>query len=351
MSGSITPYAGESDARLTAQMNSDNASQLVAGQPYAPLRLHTDFEFGPPMAYSDTDGRNTEVAVNITRPEYQGTDYIQCTRQPLTILNALPQGYVDMVVLEKVPFKLSDILDKINSALGLNLVVSEIRDQLYSAVQPTYPLPIDATQSLAWIDSDFTFNAAMPLNLIVANTAMNGLFFVNGQTSQNTAPSTQTPPPFLGDFTKDPAQLMVDMINFCNAATHAALKTTDVVFGQPQANLNPSAAGNTQLLIDAATGTGYNGNQVITYNRQQVNIVTLVTGQDNVIPVGQATKISDLIPAINAKYGINLTEMEYTDGPLPAFANGVTSQLIQIPMLPTSLIWTGTLAIQITAAS
>jgi hypothetical protein len=171
MSGPITPYAGASADRLTAIVNATNAGQMLNGQAFAPLQPTDNFTYGQPMAYVDSTGRNTEVAVVFNEPNYQKTDYVQYTRQPLTILDSLPAGYLDTVVIPAVPFRLSQILPLINAALGLDLDVSEIRDQQYTTIQSSYALPINAAVSLAWIDSDFTFQASVALSQTV--NAMN----------------------------------------------------------------------------------------------------------------------------------------------------------------------------------
>lgn len=167
MSGPITPYKGKSSDRLVALINAANLGQFVDGQPYAPLANDGSFTFGQPMAYVDSDGRNTEISLTFERADYQKTDYVQYSRLALTVLNDLPDGYLDMVVIPTLPFKLSDILDRINDALGLDLDISEIRDQTFTSVQTRYPLPINAANSVAWIDSDFTFLAGFPIGQAV----------------------------------------------------------------------------------------------------------------------------------------------------------------------------------------
>lgn len=170
-----TPYAGLSPERLTALINQDNNSRL---------RLGVDFTFGIPGPYSDTFGRNTQVSLTpAPGTPYPAPETAKYTRLPLTVLDALPEGWVQPVAIDTLPFKLSMLLDQINQALGLNLTSGEIVDVTYDSLQLTYRLPINEGVSLGWVDSEFEFEAqfpggGIPLDRVVRNTTLNGLTWI-----------------------------------------------------------------------------------------------------------------------------------------------------------------------------
>lgn len=170
----VTPYAGFSTVRLTALINQDNDTNHQAG---------IDFTFGFPGDYTDTAGRNTKVVITPVNPaQYNGPQELHYTRLPLTVLDELPEGFVQTVQIPSLPFRLSELLDTINTALGLDLKVEEIVDQQYSQAQTRYALPINQGFSLAWIDSDYAFparvgNTDIPLSSVIQVQVLNGLTY------------------------------------------------------------------------------------------------------------------------------------------------------------------------------
>lgn len=166
------PYIGLSPQRLTDLINNDNNSRL---------RLGVDFTFGVPGPYSDTQGRNTAVTLSpgegTPYPAAQDAHY---TRLPLTVLDELPEGWVQPVFIDSLPFKLSLLLGQINQALGVNLTSGEIVDVTYNSLQLSYRLPINEGVSLGWVDSEFEFEAefpggGIPLDRVISVTTLNGL--------------------------------------------------------------------------------------------------------------------------------------------------------------------------------
>jgi hypothetical protein len=169
-----TPYAGASDQRLADLINQDNQTALQLG---------VDFTFGPPFPYTDTQGRNTQITLfPVPGKMWPGPVTVHYTRMPLTVLNDLPPGYVSPVTIPLMPFTLYDIMDQINEALGLNLSTDEVVNVLYQNEQPFYRLPIKNSSSLAWIDSDYEFEAVfpnedIPLSSVVTTTMLSGLVY------------------------------------------------------------------------------------------------------------------------------------------------------------------------------
>ena len=159
-----TPYAGESAQRLVNMINSDNNSAL---------KLGVDFNFSNMSPYSDASGRNTKITM-VATDSAQGSVTVHYWRLPLTVLNDLPAGYIQPVLIDSLPFSLHGILDRINTALGLNLTTDEVVDQTFTAQQDTYPLQINEATSLAWLNSNYAFPAVFSANLAVPATDLPG---------------------------------------------------------------------------------------------------------------------------------------------------------------------------------
>jgi hypothetical protein len=146
------------------------------------------------------------------------------------------------------------------------------------------------------------------------------------------------------DFTKAPAQILIDLINSANSASLVTALTPELVtFGAPVAQAG-NANGDTNITMTAAAGSGYSGNVSLNYNR--VPMSSIPGAKSTVYTQGSATKISDLIPEINATYGINLTADDYEDAALPVFPNQPHDSLpFTITAKSTSLVWEGSLTL------
>jgi hypothetical protein len=124
-------------------------------------------------------------------------------------------------------------------------------------------------------------------------------------------------------YPKQSLQMLVDLINQANPDLPVALTTTNVLYGTPSA-VTPSGGNvqNTSIKVTAAAGTKYIGNATLLYRR--IDFGTLFRGLPIVIykfsPASTGAnpyKISDLLPAINQKYGLNLTTADVVDAFLP----------------------------------
>ena len=125
-------------------------------------------------------------------------------------------------------------------------------------------------------------------------------------------------------YPKQSLQMLVDLINQANPSLPVPLTTTNVLYGTPAA-ITPSGGNiqNTSIKVTAAAGTKYIGNTTLQYRR--IDFGTLFRSLPIVIykysPAGTGAspyKISDLLPAINAKYGLSLQATDIVDGSLPA---------------------------------
>jgi hypothetical protein len=126
---------------------------------------------------------------------------------------------------------------------------------------------------------------------------------------------------FVSDFTKLPQQIVIDLINNDNST---ALTPDLLTFGLPTAATGDNPTRNTELSLTAKAGSGYKGSVTVKYNR--VDLSTVPGARSVVFPKGDATKIADLIPEINAAYQLNLQPEDFVDGDLPAFAGQPNEQ-------------------------
>lgn len=151
-------------------VNRANKKNLVYG---------VDFIFGIPIADSGVDGRNTKVDVIPLRnlKTYKAADVFY-QRLPLNVLNLLPEGFTKPVLIHAVPFRIHQILPRINEALGLDLMPEEVEDALCESVDELYTLTVKEG-SLAWLASSVEFVAQhvtdIPLESILTVTILNGL--------------------------------------------------------------------------------------------------------------------------------------------------------------------------------
>jgi len=151
------------------------------------------------------------------------------------------------------------------------------------------------------------------------------------------------------DFTKAPDQILVDLINADNGT---ALTTALIGFGVPTAATGGSPVRNTELEVSAKAGSGYKGSVVVQYNRLNIqDFVGVSATPDGLeLPVGDATKYSDLIPEINTALGVNLTEADYVDGDIGEW-QGVPNEekVITITITADSLCFIGSLTLTLHA--
>ncbi len=148
------------------------------------------------------------------------------------------------------------------------------------------------------------------------------------------------------DLTKAPNQVIIDLINADNAPL--ALTPELVTFGLPTAATGENPAKNTELTVSAAEGSGYSGSVVITYNRVALGTIPTIAAAPAEFQLGNAQTLKDLIPEFNAKYGVNLTDDDYVDAPIPAFTGELNEEhTVQLVAKADSLIYIGSVDIVI----
>lgn len=142
--------------------------------------------------------------------------------------------------------------------------------------------------------------------------------------------------PFVTDFTQSPQQILVSLIGADNGLP---LTTAMVSFGPPSATTGYLPARNTTVKVSSVASQGYMGSQFITYNR--VDLSTVPGVRNTVFLQGSAVMISDLLPAINSAYQINLSAADIVDGPLPVITGNapLQQQPFTVTARSTALIW------------
>lgn len=144
------------------------------------------------------------------------------------------------------------------------------------------------------------------------------------------------------DFTKAPEQIITDLINFDNGTT---LDPATLLFSDVTAS---SGTRNTSVLVSANNTSLYAGSVTLFYNR--IDLATIPGIRDVNFEIGSRTKMSEIIPDINARFGINLTPADYKEEILPLFSgnNPLEKKYFDVDALPGSLIFIGELGLTIT---
>ena len=124
-------------------------------------------------------------------------------------------------------------------------------------------------------------------------------------------------------YPKQSLQMLVDLINQANPQLPVPLTTTNALYGTPAVIAPGGNIQNTSIKVTALAGTKYVGNTTLTYRRLDFSILfrnlPIVIYKYSPAATGASPyKISDLLPLINAKYGLTLTTADVVDGNLPA---------------------------------
>lgn len=107
--------------------------------------------------------------------------------------------------------------------------------------------------------------------------------------------------------------ILVQQVNIEN---NTELLSSDFLFSPPRTAELLFSDINTAVTITPKVTSGYYGSKDIYYKR--LNVTDIITNKNIYIARGTATTLAELIPQINTKYGINLTDLDYLDVDLPA---------------------------------
>lgn len=140
------------------------------------------------------------------------------------------------------------------------------------------------------------------------------------------------------DLTKLPEEILVQLINRDNKSK---LTTALVGFKTP-APAPSQAPRNTEVVVYAKRRSGLRGEVKVFYDR--LNIVDIVGQSDIIFDLDEATRLSELIPDINQRYGINLTPQDYVDIDLSPTAGGFgNTYSLAFHTAPESLVYFGSI--------
>lgn len=136
--------------------------------------------------------------------------------------------------------------------------------------------------------------------------------------------------PIAQDFTKSSVDILLQLIKKDNPKA-APLTPEVVTFGLPTV---ATETRNSKITISAVKDSGYSGAVTMEYDR--VNIGSVPGERSTTFPIGNAIKLSDLIPEINAAYDINLQEGDYTDVDLAPFTGEVPNETQNVQLVVVS---------------
>ena len=154
------------------------------------------------------------------------------------------------------------------------------------------------------------------------------------------------------DFTKSAQQIIIDLVNNDNTL---ALVPASVTFGVPTAaTVGGSIVRDTDLTLTAVEGSGYTGSATIHYNRVDLSVVPGT--RSTTFPKGDATHVSDLLPEINAAYGINMSNTadaqhpDFVEAALPTFTGTPNEEhTFQFTADANSLVWENSVTLTVHA--
>lgn len=146
------------------------------------------------------------------------------------------------------------------------------------------------------------------------------------------------------DYTQPSKDVLVQKVNRDNGTS---LTAGMVDFGSP---VSTGITPNTQVVMTARANSGYSGSVSIKYNRR--NLQRFEADPVTTFSANSATRVSDLLTAINQQYQINIAPEELVDAPLPVFdpltPNATLPFVLQAQ--PSSLMYVGAATLQLRRA-
>lgn len=283
----ITPYWGTSKNRFAELISKGKSQKLIPD---------VDFTVSVPVVVANILPRNTRVAITFNRPGFIRQQEGRYTRLNITVLDKLPIGNILPVYIPTVPFKIHEILNEINFALGLSLDPSEVENTRYSTVKTSYQLR--TKDSLAWT-GNYTFKVTnvktyIPLGTVLVDTNLNGFKY----------PLTSKPGLIVSGTINRWGELL-ELISNENGI-RPPLDDNEVGHSGPAVPVTGNVFNNTKITIQSLPTGHYKNNVDVNYHRitltELVGDVGLIT-DDPITP-------QLLIDFINLRTGADLTLLD-----------------------------------------
>ncbi|MNU19718.1 hypothetical protein D3C71_79510 [compost metagenome] len=137
------------------------------------------------------------------------------------------------------------------------------------------------------------------------------------------------------DYLKPPEAIITDLINRTNGTT---LASSQLAYGVPfLPTADDDAPRNTLLTVGAADGSAFTGSVVLEYDR--IPLKMLANGRPAMFFRSTATRVSELLPQINARFGVQIGIADIIDGDLPpANEDGTVTGFVLVAS-PHALVW------------
>jgi len=148
--------------------------------------------------------------------------------------------------------------------------------------------------------------------------------------------------------TATPKELILTLIKAANPA--AELTINDFTLSAPVTVDADTDGRDTSLVVSAVQGSGYSGNQTITYRRIPLaDLAATKTASDLTFGLDGMTTSAELVTMLNGLFGINLTAADFVDEELPTATKPNEVLSYTFKAAAGSLIFTGSFVITLNA--
>ncbi len=150
------------------------------------------------------------------------------------------------------------------------------------------------------------------------------------------------------DITKPAHELLVEAINEENRTSFVY---TDFSYSDPEVSSLLNSDINTRIVLTPNVGSPYYNSREFYYRR--MDIEEIYRTKQIEIEIGARVDLSELIDEINEFYGINLTDDDYHDTPLPQIdpLNPTAKLTVQLVITDTSVLFYGSVEIALNEAA
>lgn len=138
-------------------------------------------------------------------------------------------------------------------------------------------------------------------------------------------------------YKKNSTDTVLETINTENQITVNPLSLENVGFGVPLPVTTPGALQNARVRVYALREQGYSGNVDIEY--QRLSLAHMFQGVTVLVQHDKPTLLSDLLPKLNAAYGLNLVKDDIVDQNVSALGEDF---VVTLTTRPTCLMWSDT---------